>query len=154
MFLKISFLLLLAIPIVCFSQKRMTKEEYIKNYGELAVKEMKRSGVPASITLAQGLLESDEGNSDLAKTANNHFGVKCHKAWEGEKVYKNDDDTNECFRKYRSVWHSYNDHSDFLRGGKRYAFLFELDPTDYKAWAEGLNSTVFQLQWTADQNQH
>jgi flagellum-specific peptidoglycan hydrolase FlgJ len=94
-------------------------------------------GIPASITLSQGILESGFGNSKLAVQANNHFGIKCHD-WTGETFLKDDDKRNECFRKYKSAAHSFEDHSQFLTGRSRYAFLFELDQTDYKSWAKGL----------------
>jgi hypothetical protein len=112
-------------------------EKYIEQYFPLAQEQMKKYGVPASITLAQGILESGNGNSDLAKKANNHFGIKCHSNWEGERVYYDDDERNECFRKYDNVRSSYEDHSLFLKK-PRYEMLFELKITDYKGWAEGL----------------
>lgn len=112
---------------------------YIENYHSLAVQKMQSHGIPASITLAQGILESAAGTSDLAIKANNHFGIKCHSQWQGETYYKTDDKENECFRKYKSVEDSYNDHSDFLKA-RRYERLFSLPPTDYKAWAEGLKA--------------
>ena len=115
-----------------------TAADYITTYRDLAISEMKRSGVPASITLAQGMLESDYGRSTLARMANNHFGIKCHSDWKGETYRKDDDRRNECFRKYRRAEDSYRDHSDFLRKGSRYSLLFDLDPADYKAWAHGL----------------
>lgn len=104
---------------------------------------MKRAGIPASITLAQGIHESDCGNSKLAFEANNHFGVKCHSTWEGDKIYKDDDQKNECFRKYKSTEDSYRDHSDFIKNTKRYTFLFELNSTDYRAWAKGLKQAGY-----------
>lgn len=125
-----------------FSQ-RISRREYVEAYNDLAIKEMKRSGVPASITLAQGILESDCGNSVLAKKSNNHFGIKCHNDWTGGKAYHDDDRKNECFRKYRSVYDSFVDHSDFLTGKPRYAGLFELDVTDYKGWAHGLKKAGY-----------
>ncbi len=112
-------------------------------YEELAVSEMFRSGIPASITLAQGMLESDNGNSTLARKGNNHFGIKCHNGWTGGKIYHHDDSRNECFRKYKSAEDSYIDHSDFLMGSSRYAFLFELERTDYKGWAKGLKKAGY-----------
>jgi LysM repeat protein len=121
----------------------MSPEDYIKTYKDLAVKEMERSGIPASITLAQGMLESENGNSKLARKANNHFGIKCHSNWTGPTIRRDDDKKNECFRKYRSVYDSYQDHSDFLMSGQRYAFLFELNPTDYKSWAKGLKKAGY-----------
>ena len=112
-------------------------EKYIDQFASLAKEQMKKYGVPASITLAQGILESGNGNSELAKKANNHFGIKCHSTWEGERVYFDDDEKNECFRKYNNVRDSYEDHSLFLKK-PRYEELFELKITDYKGWAEGL----------------
>lgn len=112
-------------------------EKYIDQFASLAKEQMKKYGVPASITLAQGILESGNGNSELAKKANNHFGIKCHSTWEGERVYFDDDEKNECFRKYDDVRDSYEDHSLFLKK-PRYEELFELKITDYKGWAEGL----------------
>jgi len=120
------------------SSDRMARTEYFNTYSEIAVREMHRSGVPASITLAQGALESGDGNSRLARNANNHFGIKCHNDWNGKKVYHDDDAKGECFRKYQSAEESYRDHSDYLRKTTRYAFLFDLDPADYKSWARGL----------------
>lgn len=122
---------------------RMTRSEYFETYKDMAIHEMRRSGVPASITLAQGALESGDGNSSLAKKANNHFGIKCHNDWNGKKVYQDDDAKNECFRKYASVEDSYRDHSEYLRAKTRYAFLFELDITDYKGWAKGLKKAGY-----------
>jgi LysM repeat protein len=117
--------------------------QYIEKYHIMAVEEMHRSGIPASITLAQGLLESGDGNSRLAREANNHFGIKCHNDWSGKKVYHDDDERNECFRKYPSVEDSYRDHSDYLKAKSRYAFLFELQPADYKGWARGLKKAGY-----------
>lgn len=125
------------------SQGRMSRSEYFETFREMAVHEMQRSGVPASITLAQGALESGDGNSTLARSANNHFGIKCHNDWNGRKIYYDDDAKNECFRKYPSVEDSYRDHSDYLREKQRYAFLFELDPLDYKGWARGLKKAGY-----------
>lgn len=121
----------------------LDRKEYIDRFGELAVSEMNRTGIPASITLAQGLLESDNGNSTLAVKANNHFGIKCHNDWKGQRIYHDDDRRNECFRKYASAWESYQDHSNFLLGKQRYAFLFDLSPTDYKGWAKGLKKAGY-----------
>lgn len=117
-------------------------ELYIAKYSAMAVEEMYRSGVPASITLAQGLLESGMGKSTLATNANNHFGIKCHK-WDGNKVYHDDDKPQECFRSYDSAEDSFKDHSDFLRYHDRYKFLFDLEPTDYKGWANGLKAAGY-----------
>lgn len=116
---------------------------YISNYKDLAVSEMKRTGVPASITLAQGMLESDFGRSSLARIGNNHFGIKCHSDWNGQTIRQHDDNRNECFRKYRRPEDSFYDHSDFLKSGSRYRFLFDLDPFDYKAWARGLKKAGY-----------
>ncbi|MFO7369431.1 MAG: glucosaminidase domain-containing protein [Bacteroidales bacterium] len=130
------------------SSDRMTRREYFETYKDMAIHEMRRSGVPASITLAQGALESGDGNSSLARRANNHFGIKCHNDWNGKKVYHDDDAKNECFRKYASVEDSYRDHSDYLRAKSRYAFLFELDITDYKGWAKGLKKAGYATSHT------
>ena len=115
---------------------------YVERYAEIAVEEMYRSGVPASITLAQGLLESRYGQSELAVKGNNHFGIKCHN-WNGAGMYYDDDRKGECFRKYASPEESYRDHSDFLRFRDRYRFLFDLEPTDYKGWAHGLKKAGY-----------
>jgi len=120
-----------------FSQK-ISAEQYIKTYKDNAIREMKRMGVPAAITLAQGLLETENGNSDLLKKSNNHFGIKCKSSWTAEGVSHDDDAIGECFRTYKDAEGSYRDHSNYLRGNDRYAFLFKLDPRDYKGWAYGL----------------
>ena len=119
------------------------QEKYISQYAELAVKEMYRSGVPASITLAQGLLESGNGKSVLAVKGNNHFGIKCHKGWTGKSMRHDDDRKNECFRVYDSPEESFRDHSDFLRYRDRYSFLFDFRITDYKSWAHGLKKAGY-----------
>ena len=123
--------------------KRMTANEYVSKYKHEAIEDMHKTGVPASITLAQGILESDAGNSNLAKEANNHFGIKCHKEWTGATYIMDDDSANECFRKYPSVLDSYDDHGMFLRTRPRYASLFDLEITDYKAWAHGLKKAGY-----------
>ncbi len=115
---------------------------YINKWAPLAIQEMKRTGIPASIKLAQAIVESGAGTSWLARTANNHFGIKCHN-WEGPRVYKDDDAPNECFRKYKTPEESFIDHSRFLTTRPRYSFLFELDPLDYKAWAYGLKKAGY-----------
>ena len=115
----------------------LTRQEYIDTWKEEAVYQMATHGIPASITLAQGILESRDGNSRLAKEGNNHFGIKCHSDWEGKKIFEDDDARNECFRHYRNGRESFDDHSDFLKKS-RYAQLFELEITDYKGWAKGL----------------
>lgn len=119
------------------------QQKYIDTYAQVAISEMERTGVPASITLAQGMLESDYGCSELAAQYNNHFGIKCHSDWKGAKTYYDDDRKKECFRVYSSAIDSFKDHSDFLRYQSRYAFLFDLKPTDYKGWARGLKSAGY-----------
>lgn len=125
------------------SERKLSPREYVETHKEDAVKEMLMFGVPASVTLAQGMLESDNGNSDLAVYANNHFGIKCHEDWTGPSYIKDDDTKDECFRKYKSVLESYSDHSQFLRARNRYAFLFDLKTTDYKGWARGLKESGY-----------
>lgn len=137
----LSILLLLAISV--FGQGKQTREEYLRKFGPIAQKQMETQGVPASVIIAQGMLESDNGNSTLAVKANNHFGIKCHKSWTGAKIYHDDDAKGECFRMYKNVESSFTDHSDFLRGSRRYAFLFDLKPTDYKGWAHGLKKAGY-----------
>ena len=117
--------------------------DYINNYKKLAMDEMIRTGIPASITLAQGIHETYAGKSELVLKSNNHFGIKCKSYWTGKKVYHDDDARGECFRKYDDPSLSYRDHSDFLRAGERYAFLFKLDPEDYKGWAMGLKKAGY-----------
>ncbi|WP_419700425.1 glucosaminidase domain-containing protein [Mucilaginibacter sp. NFX135] len=114
-----------------------TSLSYIDRFKGIAIQEMNQYGIPASITLAQGLFESGSGNSDLAKVANNHFGIKCTSDWKGKSYYKDDDSANECFRVYDNPDDSYRDHSAFLKR-KNYARLFELDKNDYEGWARGL----------------
>lgn len=121
----------------------LTRAEYIDMYAPFAVKEMLISGVPASITLAQGILESGDGNSTLAQKANNHFGIKCHGMWDGKKYHMDDDSQGECFRVYENVFESYRDHSEFLSSRERYAGLFKLRVTDYKGWANGLKDAGY-----------
>ena len=130
-------------PSASYSSFALTEDAYIKNYKDIAVLEMKRTGIPASITLAQGMIESDYGRSTLAREANNHFGIKCHNDWSGPKVYHNDDRRNECFRKYNRAEDSFYDHSEFLKSGSRYGFLFDLSSTDYKGWAHGLKKAGY-----------
>ena len=124
------------VPLLCPAQN--PRQDYIGKYSALAVSEMRRTGVPASITLAQGLVESGAGESPLAVHANNHFGIKCHNDWQGGTYYKDDDREQECFRVFPTVEDSFRAHSDFLRERGRYQSLFELEPTDYKGWARGL----------------
>jgi flagellum-specific peptidoglycan hydrolase FlgJ len=118
-------------------------DTYVSTYKDLAISEMLRSGVPAAITLAQGILETGGGQSDLASLAYNHFGIKCKAEWTGETISHTDDAKDECFRKYSCVQDSYKDHSDFLRTRPCYAFLFKLDPTDYEGWAKGLKKAGY-----------
>jgi Muramidase (flagellum-specific) len=120
-----------------------TYENYIDRYSDLAIEHMERYKIPASITLAQGILESGAGMSDLARRSNNHFGIKCHRGWTGPKVYAADDSPNDCFRKYDRVEDSYQDHSEFLINGGRYSALFALSVTDYKGWARGLQKSGY-----------
>jgi hypothetical protein len=141
-FLPASALLLTFLSAGARDAVKLTRIEYISQYKDDAIREMYRSGVPASITLAQACLESSDGNSPLAKEANNHFGIKCSN-WDGPGYYQDDDKPNECFRKYNSVLESFDDHSKFLRTRPRYAFLFELDKTDYKGWAHGLKKAGY-----------
>ena len=117
--------------------------EYINQYKGLAISEMQRTGIPASIKLAQGIHETSAGQSELVKKSNNHFGLKCKSEWTGMKVKHTDDAPNECFRKYESPLDSYKDQSNYLKNTPRYASLFELDPTDYKGWAYGLKKAGY-----------
>jgi hypothetical protein len=143
--LQITVIALLILPMLAFGgndpQKKYTRAEYIATWKDVAIQQMKDHGIPASITLAQGILESGDGNSRLAREANNHFGIKCHD-WTGKKIYEDDDAHNECFRKYRTAHESFEDHSVFLKR-TRYAFLFDYKVTDYKAWAKGLKQAGY-----------
>jgi len=122
--------------------KDFTTLSYIESFKGVAIEEMNRYGIPASITLAQGIIESGSGNSSLAKYANNHFGIKCTSDWRGKAYYKDDDKSNDCFRVYKDARESYKDHSEFLKR-KRYSALFELDKNDYKNWAKGLKQAGY-----------
>jgi LysM repeat protein len=137
--------LIWTVAVFCFSAnaQKMTPEQYVEKYKDLAIKEMKRMGVPAAITLAQGLLETENGNSDLVIKSNNHFGIKCKSSWTSDAVTHDDDEKGECFRSYKDAEASYRDHSNYLRGMEWYAFLFQLDPLDYKAWAKGLRKAGY-----------
>ena len=139
--------LLLILIISCLTLQAQTRnkqyEDYIKKYRELAVEEMKKYHIPASITLAQGLLESGAGQSTLARKSNNHFGIKCGGDWTGKTVSHDDDARGECFRAYKHPKDSYEDHSKFLAGRPRYASLFKLKITDYKGWARGLKKAGY-----------
>ncbi|MDR0973817.1 MAG: glucosaminidase domain-containing protein [Prevotellaceae bacterium] len=133
------FFLILLLPATLPAQRRtVAYTDYIETYREIAVEQMRKHKIPASITLAQGLLESGAGRSTLARRSHNHFGIKCGGGWTGRSVRHTDDAPNECFRAYRHPRESYEDHSAFLVNGRRYAFLFELKPTDYRGWAKGL----------------
>lgn len=118
-------------------------EDYIEDHSAIAIRNMNDYKIPASITLAQGLLESGAGKSDLARRSNNHFGIKCHRGWRGESVYAADDTPNDCFRKYKKVADSYEDHAQFLTSGSRYSNLFNLSITDYRGWARGLQNSGY-----------
>lgn len=142
--LKILFLLFASLALKnSFAQQDIVVVQYIHNYKELAIAEMQRTGIPASIKLAQGIHETSAGTSDLVKRSNNHFGLKCKTEWTGLSVKHTDDAPNECFRKYESSKDSYKDQSDYLKKSPRYASLFELDPTNYKAWAFGLKKAGY-----------
>ncbi len=121
----------------------MTREEYIEKYKNIAIAHMEHYGIPASITMAQGILESNSGNSLLSRSSNNHFGIKCKKDWTGEKVYHDDDEKGECFRKYPSVEASYRDHAEFLDKSPRYDSLFVYSSSDYRSWARGLKAAGY-----------
>ena len=141
------YLISLLIIFVCLVLQAQTRnkqyESYIKQYRDLAVEEMKKYRIPASITLAQGLLESGAGQSTLARKSNNHFGIKCGSDWRGKTVSHDDDARGECFRAYKHPKQSYEDHSKFLANRPRYASLFKLDITDYKGWARGLKKAGY-----------
>ncbi len=124
-------------------QNRQTRQEYIAKYKDIAIDHMERYGIPASITLAQGILESDCGNSRLSTMSNNHFGIKCKSNWTGQSVKFTDDAPDECFRAYKSVEESYRDHAEFLDGSPRYDSLFAYSSSDYKSWARGLKAAGY-----------
>ena len=141
---KLPFLIIAFI--VCQSgiaQNSQVVKDYINTYREIAIEEMLRTGVPASITLAQGIHETSAGQSVLVKKSNNHFGIKCKSDWKGESVSHDDDARGECFRKYEDPFQSYRDHSDFLKNSQRYAFLFNINPEHYKEWAKGLKKAGY-----------
>ena len=142
--LKILFLLFASLTLKnSFAQQDPVVVEYINTYKDLAIAEMLRTGIPASIKLAQGIHETSAGTSELVKKSNNHFGLKCKAEWNGMTVTHTDDAPNECFRKYEDPKDSYKDQSNYLKNTPRYASLFELDPTDYKAWAWGLKKAGY-----------
>lgn len=141
--LFVTGLVFLSFTSLANEQKNFTTEEYIDKWKITAIEQMNEHQIPASITLAQGILESANGNSRLARHANNHFGIKCHQTWDGDRFYQDDDAKNECFRSYESAAQSYDDHSLFLTSRSRYSKLFELELTDYKGWAKGLKSAGY-----------
>ena len=141
--LILTFVCLLGILSLQAQTRNKQYEEYIKQYRDIAVEEMKKYHIPASITLAQGLLESGAGQSTLARKSNNHFGIKCGSDWNGKSVRHDDDERNECFRAYKHPKQSYEDHSKFLVSRPRYASLFKLKITDYKGWARGLKKAGY-----------
>ena len=150
-YIKFCLIVLVCITTGWNSLAQNAREEYIRKYQLLAIEEMGRSGIPASIKMAQAILESGNGNSELARKSNNHFGIKCKTGWRGQKVYYDDDEKGECFRKYNSVHESYIDHSNFLMTSPRYAFLFNLPPDDYKNWAKGLKQAGYATARHYDQ---
>ena len=135
--------LFLGLTVTAQRETGTPQERYISRYATIAVNEMYRTGVPASITLAQGIIESRSGRSTLAVDGNNHFGIKCHNSWKGKTMLADDDRKNECFRVYDSAEESFRDHSDFLRYRDRYKFLFDFQTTDYKSWAYGLKQAGY-----------
>ena len=143
---KLTILIIFLLSLLSkFSQAQSTDAilTYIARYKDLAMAEMRRTGIPAAITLAQGIHETEAGTSDLVRKSNNHFGIKCKDNWSGPTVSHDDDARGECFRKYDAPEQSYKDHSDFLKSRANYASLFELDPTDYEAWATGLKKAGY-----------
>jgi LysM repeat protein len=144
--MKVKVLVLLTVVFLCKNLSAQNVADiinYISTYKEIAIDEMQRSGVPASIILAQGIHETEAGTSELVKKSNNHFGIKCKDTWTGSVVYHDDDERGECFRSYNKPEDSYKDHSDFLKSSSRYSFLFKLDPTDYQSWAYGLKKAGY-----------
>ena len=139
--MKFFFNLFLLLSFTSFSQT--LTNDYINDYKDLAVEEMKLYNIPASIILSQGILESSNGESMLANKANNHFGIKCHSSWQGDRVFHDDDEKGECFRKYNNVEDSYRDHSLFLANSSRYSFLFDIPIQNYKSWAKGLKKAGY-----------
>ncbi len=140
---KIYLILLLGIITTVASAQKLTGQQYAEKYKDLAIEKMKIYGIPASITLAQGILESGYGASRLAVSANNHFGIKCGSNWRGAIIRHDDDQAQECFRRYDNVDDSYRDHSEFLSKSARYASLFKLKTHDYKGWAYGLKEAGY-----------
>lgn len=135
--LSLVFVCYSSILLVCGQQRNEAYKQYIRQYADEAIRQMQKHGIPASITMAQALVESGAGKSYLAVEGKNHFGIKCHRSWQGETIYSDDDEKQECFRRYGSVSDSFTDHSNFLKGS-RYSRLFKLAITDYRGWAKGL----------------
>lgn len=141
---QVKTLIIYLILLFCTNLLAQKQLEYVNMYKDIAISEMKRTGIPASITLAQGIIESLSGSSTLATEANNHFGIKCHKGWQGSSYFKvDDDDTASCFRVYTNAFESFVDHSEFLKFRPRYSKLFDLEINDYKAWAQGLKDAGY-----------
>jgi len=142
---RLFFSVLSVLLLLSFSTQaqNLTRQQYINRYKDVAIRQMHKHKIPASIILAQGCLESNNGNSTLAKKANNHFGIKCHDGWRGKKIKQDDDKRNECFRKYDNAMDSFTDHSYFLTSRPRYNSLFDLPITDYKGWAHGLKAAGY-----------
>lgn len=138
-----AFIILLLFSAIQLNAQKLTRQQYINKYKDIAIKQMHKHKIPASIILAQACLESNNGNSTLAVKANNHFGIKCHDGWKGKKIKQNDDKRRECFRKYDSAIDSFTDHSYFLTSRSRYNSLFDLPITDYKSWAHGLKAAGY-----------
>jgi LysM repeat protein len=141
--MKLFFSILSFLFSISVSAQDFNSEDYIRKFHKMAIAEMHSYSIPASITLAQGILESGNGNSELALKSKNHFGIKCHKGWTGKKTYHDDDEEQECFRRYKKVSDSYRDHSEFLKNRERYAFLFKYKTSDYKSWAKGLKKAGY-----------
>ena len=143
--LLLSLVLLVKMENRAFAQDAQSPAvvEYIKSYAPLAIEEMIRTGVPASIKIAQGILETNAGRGELVNRSNNHFGIKCKNSWTGEKVFHNDDEEGECFRKYATAYDSYVDHSNYLKSQPRYSFLFSYNKDDYASWAWGLKKAGY-----------
>ena len=140
---RIIVLFLLFVSVSAMAAVRQTREEYVEKYKAIAIAHMERYGIPASITMAQGILESDSGNSRLSLSSNNHFGIKCKKSWTGDRVYHDDDAQGECFRAYPTVEASYEDHAKFLDDSPRYDSLFAYPSDDYRSWARGLKAAGY-----------
>lgn len=142
---KFFLFIAISMSLSVFSQIKWNQayQQYVDQYKDIAIEQMQRYRIPASITLAQGLLESGAGRSELTRTSNNHFGIKCNNGWEGRRTYHDDDQRNDCFRVYDSAYDSYEDHSKFLAANQRYRSLFQLKTTDYKGWARGLKAAGY-----------